>query len=533
MFASSTHSVGFNAADHFLRAERSDPRRTLLTDGERTLSRAELDHEASRAGLALRRLGVQPEQRVMLLLGESLEFASCFWGVLRIGAVAVPVNPLLTAQEHRAMLAESRAKVLLVEASLWPALAPHIGELRTLRHVVAVNGCAAGLPHWSALLAVEVESARPESEPTSRDDIAVWLYTSGSTGTPKAVLHRAQDLVSTAEIFPRMVIALRESELTFSAARMGFAYGLGNTLLFPHAVGGTALIHPEKPTAESLFATIERHRPSVFYAGPALFHAMLSAHRAWRDGRDGPFESIPMLSSVRLSVSAGEGLPAELAEEWRSTFGHEILDCVGSTENLTFFLANRPGYSQPGSSGEPVPGFDVRLVDEHGRNAVPGEPGTLWVRGPTASPGYWRRSALTRSAMRGEWLVTGDRFLRDRDESFAHLGRDDDLFKVGGSWVSPVEVERALLSHPTVVECAVAGCRDGAGLGRAVAYVVPQPESVPPEGDARPLADLLRTHLHGRVAAFKIPDEFRFVPELPRTATGKVRRVALRGPPLI
>jgi benzoate-CoA ligase family protein len=512
-----------NVADHLiLPSLESAAARPYVVSAEGTLTRGALHAAASRVGHALRRLGVEPEQRVMLLMGETLAFPPCFWGALRIGAVPVPVSPLLTPAEHRLFLADSRAKALMIDAPLWPALAPHLPGLRALRQVVAVNGRVAGLPSLEELTVREPE--RLSGEPMSPDDVALWLYTSGSTGTPKAALHRARDLIETAAIFPREVLRLAPDDLGFSAARMCFAYGLGNTLLFPLASGSAAAILGQRPAPESLFAALVRFRPTLFYAGPALLHAMLATHRAWR----GAGRPAPRLDSLRVAVSAGEALPAVVCEEWRRTFGHDLLDCVGSTENLTFFLANRPGRVRPGSAGEPIPGFELRLVDERGRDAAPGEPGTLWVKGPTAAARYWNRTALTRATLRGEWLVTGDRFRRDEEGYYWHLGRDDDLFKVGGSWVAPAEVEHALLAHPAVAECAVVGQRDAHGLGRAVAFVVARPRAETGENACEGLAESLHAHLAGRLAPFKIPTEFRFVSCLPRTPTGKIRRYALR-----
>ena len=518
----------FNAADRFILPNLTQARaaRPYLLCGEERLTYGDLHRQANRIGGALKRLGVEPENRVMLLMGESLTFASTFWAILRIGAVALPVNPALTPAEQRLLLDESRAKVLIADSALWPRLAPLCRDLRHLRHVVANGAPLSGLPQLLQLAAAE--NGRLATEPTRPDDAACWLYTSGSTGTPKAAVHLHRALAHAGSLFPQGVLGLTAADLGFSAARMHFAYGMGNSLLFPAAVGGAAAIDPAAPTPESLFGALERYRPTVFYAGPTHFAGMLATHRAWRQAgcRERP---LPTLGFLRYAVSAGEALPPEIYREWRNCFGSEILDCAGSTENLTFFLANRPGESRPGSAGNPVPGFELRLVDTAGRNVAPGEAGALWVKGPTAAARYWNRSALTRATMRGEWLVTGDRFRRDEEGHYRFLGREDDMFKAGGSWVSPVEVERALMTHGAVAECAVTGKPNGSGLTEPVAVIVPTPDFATGGNGTQPaLAESLRAHLHERLAPFKVPRRFEFAAALPRTPTGKVRRFELR-----
>jgi len=508
----------FNVVDYFLAASApGDAARPYVVSEEGALTRRGLDEQSSRIGYALRRLGVDPEQRVALLMSDALQFPPCFWAVLRIGAVAVPVNPLLTPAEMRGFLADSRARALIVDPAPWPPLAPLARELRHLRHVILARGAAPGLPSLADL--AERESASMAGEPLSPDDPACWLYTSGSTGQPKAAVHLVRDLVHAARIFPQW-IGISDADVTFSAPRMHFAYGLGNSLLFPLATGGTAVIQHERPTPENVLRTLQRFRPNIFFAGPALLQGMID-HLAGRAG--GASAVAAQLDFVRFTVSAGEAVPPPLYREWRETFGHEILDCVGSTENLTFFLANRPGQSRAGSSGHPVPGFDLKLVDELEREVPRGEPGTLWVRGPTAAARYWNRQALSRAVLRGAWLVTGDRFRVSADGSYEFLGRDDDMLKVGGSWVSPAEVERVLLAHPGVSECAVVGRRDGSGLGQAAAFVVLRPGAGAPR-----LTELLQEHLRANLAEFKVPRWIEIVPALPRTATGKIQRFRLR-----
>ncbi|MCH8844719.1 MAG: benzoate-CoA ligase family protein, partial [SAR324 cluster bacterium] len=408
-------------------------------------------------------------------------------------------------------------------------LAPYRGELRHLRHVITVGGGHPGLPALEQLLApTENEGHAPHpAELMHPDDAAFWLYTSGSTGAPKAAVHLHRDPVYAVERYAKAVLGLTPEDKGLSAARMCFAYGMGNSLFFPLATGCTGVILPAAPTGETLLKALARHRPTVFYGVPTHFRAILDQWRAWPKAGNGIQHTA--LGHLRFSVSAGEALPAQTATEWRETFGSEILDSMGSTEMLTFFIANHPGRSRPGNIGTPVPGFSVRLVDAGGRDVPPGKPGSLRVKGETAAARYWNRRALTRSTMLGEWIVTGDRLVQEQDGSYRYLGRDDDMFKVGGSWVSPMEVESALMTHPDVAECAVVGKLGPQGLSQAQAYVVTVPHRRAPQGCPENLSEELRQHVADRIAAFKVPETITVVPRLPRTPTGKVRRFQLRG----
>lgn len=513
----------FNVADHFLQinlqGERAD--RPYLRCGDETLTYRELERRTNRVGLALQRLGVEPENRVMLLMLDTPAFPPCFWGAVRIGAVAVPINTLLKSADYRYFLEDSRAKVLIVDEALWPLVEPFAEALPHLRHVVIANGRAAGRAALDELMAAE-ETAL-ESEPMSPDDMAFWLYTSGSTGVPKAAVHLHRDMVHAAERYALGILELRDDDLTFSAAKYFFAYGLGNSLYFPMVAGGSAVVFTGRPTPEAMFETLARYRPTVFYGVPTLFNAMLNTYDGWLAGDDPP-ETLPNLNHLRFSISAGEALPADTYERWRRHFGSEILDGIGSTEMLHIFLSNRPGNTRPGSSGTPVPGYEAKLVDEDGEEIGEGEVGALLVKGESAAAFYWNKQEKTRSTMLGEWLVTGDQYLRDGDGFYWHQGRNDDMMKVSGSWVSPIEVENALLTHDAVAECAVVGQADEAGLTKAKAFVVLKPGR---EG-GEPLAEKLKAHLRGKVAGFKIPRWIEFADGLPKTATGKIRRFTLR-----
>jgi len=517
----------FNVADHFIlpRLEAGQGEQPYLYCGEDVLSVAGLHARANRAAHALKHLGTRPGERIALLLRESLDFPACFWGAVRAGAVPVPLNTVLTAEDYRHYLADSRARVLICDAALWPVVSPVLEGLHDLRHVVITGGAVPGRPTLAELL-----GEAPEHFPTRLahpDDPAFWLYTSGSTGRPKATVHRQRDMVYVVETYLRQVLRLGPDDLSFSAAKLFFAYGLGNSLYFPLAAGCAGVIQPEPATARTCFAVLQRHRPTAFHAVPSVYHAMLRLHEAWSAGREDPPPDLPRLEHLRVCTSGGEPLPPAVLAGWQAAFGVPILDGIGSTEALHFYVANQPGQVRPGSTGRVVPGYEVRLAEPAGAEPPPGEAGELWVRGGSIMARYWRQPGRTRHALRDGWLATGDRFQRDADGWYWYEGRADDLLKVGGSWVNPAEVEQALLTHPAVAEAAVVGRSMPAGLVQAVACVVPQPGHEP----AAALAEALRAHVAGRLAAFKVPSRVEFRDDLPRTATGKLRRFLLRQGP--
>lgn len=543
-------SRAFNVADHFLlpnlpgeRASRpymvcapragetGDPTDEILTYGD-------LHHRANRFANALTRLGVEPEQRVMLLLRDTLAFPICFWGTIRRGAVAVPVNTLLSSDDYRYVLEDSRARVLVVDPALWPKIEPIRDQLTWLRHIVFADRLDLGGPDPGLLLEDLLDAERDDFETVllTPDDPAFWLYTSGSTGRPKAAVHLHRSMPAVIAGYPSL-LDLGPGDIHFSAAKLFFAYGLGNALYFPMPHGARSVLLPDWPTPERVFAVLQRYRPTIFYAVPTLFNALLQAAEDWESGRSEPPASLELplcLDHLRFCVSAGEALPASLFHRWQERFGCEILDGIGSTENLHDFIANRPGQARPGSSGQPVPGSVARIVDEHDHEVPDGEVGALWIRSPSAAVGYWNRHSKTRETMRGPWLVTGDQYHRDEDGYYWHHGRNDDMMKVSGSWVSPVEVEAALASHPAVAECAVVGREDDEGLTKPCAFVVLRSRG---GGDGEPaeaedldsdLADALRAHVRESLAGFKVPRWVEIVDDLPKTATGKIRRFELR-----
>jgi benzoate-CoA ligase family protein len=461
----------------------------------------------ARAGTALRELGVEPEQRVALLLPDGVEWAAVFLGTLRIGAVAVPLNTRLGPASWAAMLRDSRARVLVVDASLLAELRPALTELPHLRAVIATGEGATSL---QALL----EAAAPEcaAEPVSGDDMAFWLYTSGTTGGPKAAIHLHRDLLACRH-YAIDVLKASEQDRIFATSKLFFAYALGNALLIPLYLGGSTYLDAAWPEPASVQQVLRTYAPTVFFSVPTFYGRLLRA--------DLPADAF---RSVRACVSAGERLPAELYEAWRARFGVEILDGLGSTETIFMVLANRPGRSRPGSAGTPVPGTEVRLLDAEGRPVADGEPGVLHLRTPSASPGYWNRLDLSRRAFLGEWFRTGDVMTRDADGFYHHAGRDDEMFKVAGMWVAPADVEAALLAHPAVADAGVVGAPAEGGLVKPVAFVVARATGPEPEA----LADELAAHVAGTLPSHQIPRRIRVVEELPRTVTGKLQRYVLR-----
>jgi benzoate-CoA ligase len=509
----------FNAAAYFVdrhvRAGRGGSIAIVCGDQEVTYSQV-LDG-VDRAGLALRdHLGVRPEERVLLLMLDGPDLVSAFFGAIKIGAVPIPVNTLWTAADYRYVLDDSRASAVIVSEALLPKVQEVLKQPRRWLRGVVVAGArevAAGTFSLPELMARATGSL--EAEPTSKDAPAFWLYSSGSTGAPKGCVHRQHDMVVCAGLYARGVLGITAADRCFSVAKLFFAYGLGNGLYFPFAVGATTILLPEPATAASVYATIEKYRPTLFYSVPTNY-AMLLAHT--REGPD--FD----LSTIRYAVSAGEALPASLFERFRNRFGIEILDGIGSTEVLHIFISNRPGAVRPGSSGLLVPGYQARIVDEEGRDVARGEIGNLLVSGDSICAFYWNRHDRTRETIEGRWIRTGDKYRQDADGYFWYAGRSDDMLKVGGIWVSPVEVESALVAHGAVLECAVVGRKDQDGLVKPAAYVVVRPGI----GGSAELAQDLQAFVRARLAEYKRPRWIEFVSELPKTATGKVQRYQLR-----
>lgn len=506
----------FNVATRFVDRNVVEGRgeKTAIECGEQRITYRELLENTNRVGNALRRLGVQREERVDILLPDSPEFLYCFYGAIKIGAVAVPLNTLLKPADYEFLFNHSEARVAIVHESLAAQALAHPRErLRSLETIVIAGGNGEGVRLDGLMNAAD---AALDPAPTSRDDAAFWLYSSGSTGKPKACVHLHHDMVVCSESYAVGVLKMTGADRCYSVARLFFAYGLGNAGYFPLYAGATTILNPARPTVESIFADIERYRPTLFFSVPTNYAALL-AHR--REG-GGEFD----LSSIRHAVSAGESLPAPLFERFKERFGVEILDAWGSTETLHMALSNRPGEARPGSSGKPIPGVEAKLLDEEDRRVAPGDVGNLFVKSDATCSCYWNEPEKSKKTFLGEWFRTGDKYYQDEDGYFWYAGRADDLFKVNGKWVSPAEVESALIAHPAVQEAAVVARDDANGLTKPAAYVVLADEARAGESLARELQESVAKAIGG----YKRPQWIEFVRELPKTATGKLQRYRLR-----
>ncbi len=504
----------YNAAhdliERNLAAQRAD--RFAYIDDAGRYTYGELAQRVNRAANALSGLGLGMEERIMLAHLDTIDFPSVFLGAIKAGIVPVAANTLLTTADYKFMLEDSRARALIVSEALLPNFEPLLKSLPLLKHVIVSGKDPHGHAHLQSLMAkAGTEFA---AAPTNCDDACFWLYSSGSTGTPKGTVHVHSSLIQTAELYARPVLGIRESDVVFSAAKLFFAYGLGNSLTFPLAVGATAVLMAERPTPAAVFKRLKEHRPTIFYGVPTLYAALLAS------------PDLPRKEDValRICTSAGEALPADIGSRWTGHFGTELLDGIGSTEMLHIFLSNRPGDVRYGTTGKPVPGYRIRLVDEAGREVGPNEIGELQINGPTSAIMYWNNRARTLATFVGPWTCAGDKYTVDDDGYYTYGGRSDDMLKVSGMYVSPFEVEAALLTHPDVLEAAVVGAMDESRLMKPKAFVVTKPAV----GVSAALAETLKQHVKDRLAPYKYPRWIQFVPELPKTATGKIQRYKLR-----
>ncbi|MBT4043362.1 MAG: benzoate-CoA ligase family protein [Rhodospirillaceae bacterium] len=472
-----------------------------------------LQDGVNRFGNALLDLGLQAEQRVLLLQLDSIDFPIAFFGAIKAGLVAVPVNTLLTTDDYHYMLKDSRARVLVVSDALLPVVAPILDHLPQLQHIIVTGGGDAG---GHKTMADTLAGAAPTliAAATSADDIAFWLYSSGSTGRPKGAPHLQSDMINTAVLYGMGVLGIREDDVVYSAAKLFFAYGLGNGLTFPMAVGATAVLLPGRPTPDAVMAKVKDNNATIFYGVPTLYAGILA------DESIGKAASSPKL---RQCVSAGEALPEDVAKRWAGRFGVDILDGIGSTEMLHIFVSNRPGQVRYGSTGLPVPGYRCRLTDDAGADVAQGDIGDLLVNGPSSAPYYWNNREKSIATFEGAWTRTGDKYFQDDDGYYVYAGRTDDMLKVGGIWVSPFEVESALMSHADVLEAAVVGHADKDDLIKPKAFVV----LIAGGGDADK-AVALQQFVKDMLAPYKYPRWLEFVDELPKTATGKIQRFKLR-----
>ncbi len=498
--------------DRHLEAGRG-ARPAILTP-ERTLTYAELAAGVARAAHLLTRLGVQPEQRVALLLPDSPEFVWVFLGAQRAGIVPVPLSTLGTPDDYDYALRDSRAVALVVHAELYGRVEPVWRAAPSLRHCLVVGGTPPGTIPFEVALAAEPGTFEPA--PTHRDDMAYWLYSSGTTGRPKAIVHLHHDMLFCVEPYVRHVLGMTAEDRTFAVPRLFFSYGLTSCLYLPLWCGASTILVAERPDPPRVFALCGQLRPTLFFSVPTSYAALLREMEA----------AAPDLRSLRLAVSAGEPLPAPLHARWVEQTGIECLDGLGATEVGYIYISNRPGAVRPGSSGQLLPGYRARIVDAEERDVPPDTVGDLWMSGESLAAGYWNKHAKTKAAFVGEWFRTGDRYLADGDGYYVHQGRSDDLLRVGANWVSPIEVEACLLEHPAVAECAVVGGPDADGLEKPWAFVVLRSGAT-----VKGLENALRAHVRARLAPFKVPRWITVVDDLPKTATGKIQRYRLRTDP--
>jgi benzoate-CoA ligase len=505
----------YNAAvdliERNLEADRGG--KIAFRDDQGAYTYGELAERVDRAANALRGLGLEPEQRVMLCLLDGIDFPAMFLGAIKAGIVPIAVNTLLGAADYDFMLRDSRARALVVSAPLVERFAPVLTGQRWLSHVV-VSGGARTEERRSLADLLAAASPRAEAAPTSSDDICFWLYSSGSTGAPKGVVHVHAHLILTAELYAKPILGMTEKDVVFSASKLFFAYGLGNSLTFPMSVGATAILMAERASPAAVFRRLKQHRPTIFYGAPTLYAAMLASPELPRR------EEV----ALRLCSSAAEPLPENIGDRWTEHFGVEILDGIGSTEMLHIYLSNRPGQVRYGTTGTPVPGYEIRLVDEQGNAVAPGEIGELQVSGPTSAAFYWNNRERSRHTFLGPWTRSGDKYVEGHDGYFTYCGRTDDMLKVSGMYVSPIEVENALIAHPAVLEAAVVGQLDEQKLTKPKAYIVVKTGVAPSPA----LAHELQEHVKSRLAHYKYPRWIEFIDEMPKTATGKIQRFKLR-----
>ena len=501
----------YNAAHDLLERNASRGGKLAFIDAVSgaTLTYGELADQSHRFANALRAQGFAPESRILLAMLDTPEWPVAFLGCILAGVVPVAANTLLTTQDFDFMLRDSRAQGLIVSKALLPAFEPLIGQIPTLRTVITADDDSASNTALAHM--VRAQEAIKTIAPTCADDTCFWLYSSGSTGAPKGTVHLHSHLIQTAELYGRGVLGIRESDVVYSAAKLFFAYGLGNGLTFPMSVGATTVLLPARPTPAEVFGILKKHQPTIFYGVPTLYAAMLAD------------PARPQKNELRLRIctSAGEALPAEIGKKWTAQYGCDILDGIGSTEMLHIFLSNRPGDVRYGSTGKAVPGYALRIVGDDGRDCGIGEIGELQISGPSSALMYWNSRAKTKTTFAGDWTRSGDKYTVDADGYYTYSGRSDDMLKVGGIYVSPFEVEACLMTHPAVLEVAVIGMADNDELIKPKACVVLK------TGQSA-TADELKAHVKRQLAPYKYPRWIEFVPELPKTATGKIQRFKLR-----
>ena len=504
---------GFNAAVHFIdrHLEEGRGQKLAIRSAAGDVTYAELAASVNRCGNALLRLGLERNQRLLMVVKDCPEFFYLFWGAIKVGVIPVPLNTILRAADFQGMIEDSQASALVYSPEFAAEVEPALKAARPgPRLVLQVEGAERSLRHL-----LEPESPELKPVPSAATAACFWLYSSGSTGRPKGTVHRQRDMAVMSQYFGKEALGLREEDVFFSAPKLFFAYGLSCGMTFPLWVGATVVLLEPRPTAQNTLDTLQRFRPSAFFAVPTLYTMQLQELDA--RPRD--------LSFLRLCHSAGEPLAADLYRRWHGHTGLPLLDGIGSTEVLGPFITNRPDDHRPGTSGKPVPGYEARVVTLDGVEAAPGEPGNLQVKGLSTAAYYWNNPEKTALTFRGEWCVTGDTFTRDGEGYFHYSGRNDDMLKVGGIWCSPIEIEARLVDHPKVLEVAVVGQADANGNVKPEAWVVLRDGLAPSEA----LTAELMAHCKNHLAPYKFPRQIHFVAELPKTATGKIQRYRLRG----
>jgi benzoate-CoA ligase len=502
----------YNAATTFIDNNIAEGRggKVAIYYEDQKITYQEVFEKVNRTGNALKDLGVEFENRVLVILPDSPEFAYSFFGAIKVGAVAVPINPWMFSGDYEYLINDSRARAIIVHESTLPEIEKVWDKTPFLKRVVVVGAARGKALPYDSLIAKASDNL--EVEQTTRDDVCFWGYTSGSTGNPKGAVHLQHDMITISDLFVKPVLGMDQNDLCFSASKMFFSYGLGNSLYFPFRFGASTVLWPEKPHPEKILQVIERYHPTFFFSVPTLFARFLRVEKQYD------------LSSLRTCLSSGEPLPPALFHQWKERTGLELLDVVGSTEATHDFLANRPGRAIPGSSGEVTPAFEAKIVDNDGREVPVGEVGNLLVRGDATAPYYWNKHEQTKRAMLGEWLKTGDTYYCDAEGYYWYCGRSDDMMKVGGLWVSPIEIENTLMEHPAVLESGVIGDTDSDGLLKPKAYVLLKSEYQPSDA----LRTELQNHVKSKLAPYKYPRWVEFVDDLPKTVTGKIQRFRLR-----